>query len=346
MNFLSKEKLVEVKNLKTYFYTEEGVIKAVDGVDYEIYPGETLGIVGESGCGKSVTSLSIMRLVESPPGRIEAGEIIFQGKDLAKLSQKEMRKIRGNDISMIFQEPMTSLNPVYTVGDQIIEAIMLHKSVKRKEARKQAVEMLKKVGIPLPEQRIDEYPHQLSGGMRQRVMIAMALSCDPKLLIADEPTTALDVTIQAQILELMNDLKASYGMSIMMITHDLGVIAEVSDRVAVMYAGKVVEYTDVETLFEDPKHPYTWGLMNSIPKLDKEVNRLEAIPGSVPSPLNFPEGCKFNTRCPLAEGKCFRDEPPLEEAAEGHKVRCWRYKDLEKIKQRGERIYADGGVDL
>ncbi|MFP4016393.1 MAG: ABC transporter ATP-binding protein [Halanaerobiales bacterium] len=343
---MSKEKLVEVKNLKTYFYTEEGVIKAVDGVDYEIYPGETLGIVGESGCGKSVTSLSIMRLVESPPGRIEAGEIIFQGKDLAKLSQKEMRKIRGNDISMIFQEPMTSLNPVYTVGDQIIEAIMLHKSVKRKEARKQAVEMLKKVGIPLPEQRIDEYPHQLSGGMRQRVMIAMALSCDPKLLIADEPTTALDVTIQAQILELMNDLKASYGMSIMMITHDLGVIAEVSDRVAVMYAGKVVEYTDVETLFEDPKHPYTWGLMNSIPKLDKEVNRLEAIPGSVPSPLNFPEGCKFNTRCPLAEGKCFRDEPPLEEAAEGHKVRCWRYKDLEKIKQRGERIYADGGVDL
>jgi peptide/nickel transport system ATP-binding protein/oligopeptide transport system ATP-binding protein len=345
VNFLSEEKLVEVKNLKTYFYTEEGVVKAVDGVDYEIYPGETLGIVGESGCGKSVTSLSIMRLVESPPGRIEAGEINFQGKDLTKLSQKEMRKIRGNDISMIFQEPMTSLNPVYTVGDQIIEAIMLHKGVKRKEARRQAVEMLQKVGIPLPEQRVDEYPHQLSGGMRQRVMIAMALSCDPKLLIADEPTTALDVTIQAQILELMNDLKASYGMSIMMITHDLGVIAEVSDRVAVMYAGKVVEYTDVNTLFDDPKHPYTWGLMNSIPKLDKDVDRLEAIPGSVPSPLNFPEGCKFNTRCPLAEGKCFRDEPPLEEAAEGHKVRCWRYKDLEEIKQRGERIYADGGVD-
>jgi peptide/nickel transport system ATP-binding protein/oligopeptide transport system ATP-binding protein len=345
VNFLSEEKLVEVKNLKTYFYTEEGVVKAVDGVDYEIYPGETLGIVGESGCGKSVTSLSIMRLVESPPGRIEAGEINFQGKDLTKLSQKEMRKIRGNDISMIFQEPMTSLNPVYTVGDQIIEAIMLHKGVKRKEARRQAVEMLQKVGIPLPEQRVDEYPHQLSGGMRQRVMIAMALSCDPKLLIADEPTTALDVTIQAQILELMNDLKASYGMSIMMITHDLGVIAEVSDRVAVMYAGKVVEYTDVNTLFDDPKHPYTWGLMNSIPKLDKDVDRLEAIPGSVPSPLNFPEGCKFNTRCPLAEGKCFRDEPPLEEAAEGHKVRCWRYKDLEEIKQRGERIYADGGAD-
>lgn len=344
VEFLSKEALVEVKNLQTYFYTEEGVVKAVDGVDYEIYPGETLGIVGESGCGKSVTSLSIMRLVESPPGKIEGGEINFQGKDLTKLSEKEMRKIRGNDISMIFQEPMTSLNPVYTVGDQIIEAIMLHKGVKRKEARQQAIEMLQKVGIPLPEQRVDEYPHQLSGGMRQRVMIAMALSCDPQLLIADEPTTALDVTIQAQILELMNSLKESYGMAIMMITHDLGVIAEVSDRVAVMYAGKVVEYTDVDSLFEDPKHPYTWGLMNSIPKLDKDVERLDAIPGSVPSPLNFPEGCKFNTRCPLAEGKCFTDEPELIDAEAGHKVRCWRYKDLEEIKARGERIYADQGV--
>jgi len=344
VNFLSKEALVEVKNLKTYFYTEEGVVKAVDGVDYEIYPGETLGIVGESGCGKSVTSLSIMRLIESPPGKIVAGEINFQGEDLIKIPEKEMRKIRGNDISMIFQEPMTSLNPVYTVGDQIIEAIMLHKGVDRKEARKQAIDMLTKVGIPLPEQRVDEYPHQLSGGMRQRVMIAMALSCDPKLLIADEPTTALDVTIQAQILELMNSLKESYGMSIMMITHDLGVIAEVSDRVAVMYAGKVVEYTDVNTLFDDPKHPYTWGLMNSIPKLDKDVDRLEAIPGSVPSPLNFPEGCKFNTRCPLAEGKCYDEEPPLEDAADGHMVRCWRYEDLEEIKKRGERIYEDRGV--
>jgi peptide/nickel transport system ATP-binding protein/oligopeptide transport system ATP-binding protein len=344
VNFLSKEALVDVKNLKTYFYTEEGVVKAVDGVDYEIYPGETLGIVGESGCGKSVTSLSIMRLIESPPGKIVAGEINFQGKDLIKIPEKEMRKIRGNDISMIFQEPMTSLNPVYTVGDQIIEAIMLHKGVGRKEARKQAIDMLTKVGIPLPEQRVDEYPHQLSGGMRQRVMIAMALSCDPKLLIADEPTTALDVTIQAQILELMNSLKESYGMSIMMITHDLGVIAEVSDRVAVMYAGKVVEYTDVNTLFDDPKHPYTWGLMKSIPKLDKDVDRLEAIPGSVPSPLNFPEGCKFNTRCPLAEGKCYDEEPPLEDAADGHMVRCWRYEDLEEIKKRGERIYEDRGV--
>jgi len=344
VNFLSKEALVEVKNLKTYFYTEEGVVKAVDGVDYEIYPGETLGIVGESGCGKSVTSLSIMRLVESPPGRIEAGEINFDSRDLTKIPEKEMRKIRGNDISMIFQEPMTSLNPVYTVGDQIMEAIILHKKVDKKEARRQAIDMLQKVGIPLPEQRVDEYPHQLSGGMRQRVMIAMALSCDPQLLIADEPTTALDVTIQAQILELMNSLKESYGMAIMMITHDLGVIAEVSDRVAVMYAGKVVEYTDVDTLFEDPKHPYTWGLMNSIPKLDKDVDRLEAIPGSVPSPLNFPEGCKFNTRCPLAEGKCFEEEPPLEDTDGEHMVRCWRYEDLEEIKKRGERIYEDRGV--
>ena len=338
------EKLVEVKNLKTYFYTEEGVVKAVDGVDFEIYPGETLGIVGESGCGKSVSSLSIMRLVESPPGRIEAGEIKFKGRDLTKISEKEMRKIRGNDISMIFQEPMTSLNPVYTIGNQIMEAIMLHKEVDRKEAKKQAVEMLQKVGISLPEQRIDEYPHQLSGGMRQRVMIAMALSCDPQLLIADEPTTALDVTIQAQILELMNSLKESYGMAIMMITHDLGVIAEVSDRVAVMYAGKVVEYSEVNPLFADPKHPYTWGLMNSIPKMDKDVVRLEAIPGSVPSPLNFPEGCKFNTRCPLAEEKCYNQEPPLEDTDGGHMVRCWRYKDLEEIKKRGERIYEDRGV--
>jgi len=344
VNKLNQEALVEVKNLKTYFYTEEGVVKAVDGVDFEIYPGETLGVVGESGCGKSVTSLSIMRLVESPPGRIEAGEINFGGRDLTKIPEKEMRKIRGNDISMIFQEPMTSLNPVYTVGDQIMEAIILHKKVDKKEARRQAIDMLQKVGIPLPEQRVDEYPHQLSGGMRQRVMIAMALSCDPQLLIADEPTTALDVTIQAQILELMNSLKESYGMAIMMITHDLGVIAEVSDRVAVMYAGKVVEYTDVDTLFEDPKHPYTWGLMNSIPKLDKDVDRLEAIPGSVPSPLNFPEGCKFNTRCPLAEGKCFEEEPPLEDTDGEHMVRCWRYEDLEEIKKRGERIYEDRGV--
>lgn len=332
----NKDKLIEVKNLKTYFYTEEGVSKAVDGVDFEIYPGETLGIVGESGCGKSVTSLSIMRLIPEPPGKIVDGEILFEGKDLTKLSQEEMRRLRGNEISMIFQEPMTSLNPVFTVGDQISEAILLHKNVSKKEAMEQSVEMLRKVGIPLPEQRVNEYPHQLSGGMRQRVMIAMALSCNPKLLIADEPTTALDVTIQAQILDLMNELKEKFDMSIMMITHDLGVIAEISDRVAVMYAGKVVEYTDVHTLFADPKHPYTWGLMKSIPRLDQEVERLEAIPGIVPSSLDFPEGCKYNTRCPLADEKCLAEEPPIEEVEEGHKVRCWHHKKLDELKQEKE----------
>jgi len=330
---LSKEKLIDVNDLQTYFHTEEGTVKAVDGVSFEIYPGETLGVVGESGCGKSVTSLSIMRLIESPPGQIENGEILFNGKDLTKLSQKEMRKIRGNDISMIFQEPMTSLNPVYTVGDQIMEAILIHKDVNKKQARQEAIDMLRKVGIPLPEQRVDEYPHQLSGGMRQRIMIAMALSCDPQLLIADEPTTALDVTIQAQILELMNSLKREFGMAIMMITHDLGVIAEVSDRVAVMYAGKIVEYTDVKTLYADPKHPYTWGLMHSIPHIEKELDRLEAIPGNVPNPLNFPTGCKYNTRCPFATDKCRTDEPDIVEVEEGHHVACWHIDKLEAKKE-------------
>lgn len=329
---LKKEELIELKNLKTYFYTEEGVVKAVDGVDFEIYPGETLGIVGESGCGKSVTSLSIMRLIETPPGKIVDGEINFSGRDLTKLTQPEMRRIRGNDISMIFQEPMTSLNPVYTIGEQISEAILIHQKVSQKEARQQSISMLERVGIPLPEQRVDEYPHQLSGGMRQRVMIAMALSCDPHLLIADEPTTALDVTIQAQILELMNELKVKYEMSIMMITHDLGVIAEVSDRVAVMYAGKVVEYTDVKTLFANPMHPYTQGLMTSIPKINNDVERLETIPGIVPSPLNFPGGCKYYPRCPLADEKCKREEPEIKKIASGHHVRCWYPKSLNNIK--------------
>ena len=329
---MSKEKLIDVNNLRTYFHTEEGTVKAVDGVSFEIYPGETLGVVGESGCGKSVTSLSIMRLIESPPGQIEEGEILFNGKDLTQLKQSQMRKIRGNDISMIFQEPMTSLNPVYTVGDQIMEAILIHKDVNKKQAREEAIDMLRKVGIPLPEQRVDEYPHQLSGGMRQRVMIAMALSCDPQLLIADEPTTALDVTIQAQILELMNSLKEQFGMAIMMITHDLGVIAEVSDRVAVMYAGKIVEYTDVETLYADPKHPYTWGLMHSIPHIEKDVERLEAIPGNVPNPLDFPDGCKYNTRCPFATDKCRTEEPDLQEVEEGHYSACWHVDKLEAKK--------------
>ena len=332
---MSKEKLLEVNNLKTYFYIEEGVVKAVDGVDFDIYPGETLGIVGESGCGKSVTSLSIMNLIESPPGKIVDGEILFEGQDLTELNQSQMRDIRGNEISMIFQEPMTSLNPVYTVGDQISEAMLMHKKISKTAATNQAIEMLDKVGIPSPEQRIKEYPHQLSGGMRQRVMIAMALACDPKLLIADEPSTALDVTIQAQILELMEDLKNRFDMSIMLITHDLGVIAEVSERVAVMYAGKIVEYTDIKTLFKDPDHPYTWGLMQSIPKLDFETDRLNAIPGVVPSPLDFPEGCKYNTRCPLADEKC-EEEPDLEEIRSGHEVRCWHTEELEELKEEEE----------
>lgn len=331
---LSNEKLIDVNDLATYFFTEEGTVKAVDEVSFEIYPGETLGIVGESGCGKSVTSLSIMRLIESPPGQIVNGEIMFDGKDLTQAKQSFMRKIRGNDISMIFQEPMTSLNPVYTVGDQIMEAILIHKDVNKKQARQEAIDMLTKVGIPLPEQRVDEYPHQLSGGMRQRVMIAMALSCDPQLLIADEPTTALDVTIQAQILELMNGLKDEFGMAIMMITHDLGVIAEVSDRVAVMYAGKIVEYADVKTLYGDPKHPYTWGLMHSIPHIEKDLDRLEAIPGNVPNPLDFPEGCKYNTRCPFATDKCRNEEPDIEEIEEGHEVACWHVDKLEAAKDK------------
>lgn len=328
---MDRNKLLELQNLKTYFYTEDGVVKAVDGIDFDIFPGETLGVVGESGCGKSVTSLSIMNLIDSPPGKIVEGSIFFEGQDLTKLKEKQMRRIRGNEISMIFQEPMTSLDPVYTVGEQIYETIMIHKKLGKKKAKRQAVKMLDKVGISLPEQRVNEYPHQLSGGMRQRVMIAMALSCDPQLLIADEPTTALDVTIQAQILELINGLKGSLDMSIMMITHDLGVIAEISDRVAVMYAGKIIEYTDAETLFGDPGHPYTWGLMNSIPRLDEEVDRLQAIPGNVPDPLDFPEGCKFNSRCTIAEEKCFSEEPDIEEIESGHEIRCWYH---EKLKQK------------
>jgi len=333
-----KEKLLEVKNLKTYFYTYEGASKAVDGIDFEIYPGETLGIVGESGCGKSVTALSILRLIPTPPGKIVEGEILFKDKDLLKLSDKGIRSIRGKDISMIFQEPMTSLNPVYTIGNQISEAIMTHKKVGKEEAKKRSIEMLKKVGISLPEQRYNEYPFQFSGGMRQRAMIAMALSCSPQLLIADEPTTALDVTIQAQILDVINSLKDQFNMSIMIITHDLGVIAEVSDRVVVMYAGKVVEYTDVETLFANPMHPYTWGLMNSIPKIGHRIKRLATIPGVVPSSLRFPEGCKFNNRCLLADEKCFSLEPDLVETTEGHKVRCWHLQRLEDLKRKQKAI--------
>lgn len=319
----NKELLLKLDNLKTYFFTDDGVVKSVDGVTFEIHKGETLGVVGESGCGKSVTSLSIMRLIPTPPGKIVEGHIWFDGDDLVQKSEAEMRKIRGNDISMIFQEPMTSLNPVYTVGDQIAEAVILHQKVSKKEALERAIEMLRKVGIPSPEQRVDEYPHQLSGGMRQRVMIAMALSCNPKLLIADEPTTALDVTIQAQILELMKELKDEFNTAIMLITHDLGVVAEVCDQVAVMYAGRVVEYSNVQTIFSRPQHPYTWGLLKSIPKLDEKVERLMTIEGVVPSPLDLPQGCTFNPRCRFATDKCRQEMPEIQEIKSGHSVRCW-----------------------
>lgn len=316
-------KLLEVKNLRTYFRTDDGVARSVDGVSFSVDRGETLGVVGESGCGKSVTALSIMGLVPNPPGKIEGGEILFDGEDLTGYDDDQLRGVRGNDISMIFQEPMTSLNPVFTVGDQIDEAILLHQGVSKDEARSRAIEMLDLVGIPAPEQRYDEYPHQLSGGMRQRVMIAIALSCNPKLLIADEPTTALDVTVQAQILELMNKLQEELGMGMMMITHDLGVIAEVCDRVAVMYAGKIVEYSDVDSTFYKPRHPYTIGLLKSIPRLGDRVEKLATIDGTVPPPTDWPKGCHFCTRCQWADDLCWNDEPQLVEIETGHNVACW-----------------------
>jgi len=316
--------LVDVKDLSTYFYTEDGEVPAVDGVDFHINRGETLGVVGESGCGKSVTSLSVMRLIPQPPGKIlDGASITFEGEELLTKPESQMRKIRGNDISMIFQEPMTSLNPVYTVGDQIMEAISLHQGLSDRESRNKAIDMLRLVGIPAPEQRVDEYPHQLSGGMRQRVMIGMALSCNPKLLIADEPTTALDVTIQAQILELMKELKDELGMAIMLITHDLGVIAEMAERVVVMYAGKIVEEATAMEIFRDPQHPYTEGLINSIPRLDQPTGeRLHVIEGVVPNPLNMPVGCYFHPRCPYAMDICRSEQPELV-TKDGHKVACW-----------------------
>ncbi len=317
--------LLKIRNLHTYFFTDEGVAKAVDGVDLELEEGGTLGVVGESGCGKSVTALSVMRLIPDPPGKITQGEIIFGGTNLLTLSEAEMRKIRGRSISMIFQEPMTSLNPVFQIGDQISEVLRLHEGMSRKDAWDRSAEMLKMVGIPAPERRVYEYPHQLSGGMRQRAMIAMALACSPKLMIADEPTTALDVTIQAQILELMNHLKQEKGMSVILITHNLGVIAETAQRVAVMYAGRIVEYTGVKPIFASPKHPYTQGLLHSIPRLDQDQGRkkrLEAIPGLVPSLLDLPKGCKFSNRCKYVFDRC-GEEPPLIEVAPGHLVRCW-----------------------
>lgn len=319
------ETILEVQDLRTYFFTEEGVVKAVDGVSLELRRGETLGLVGESGCGKSVTSLSIMRLVPSPPGKIVGGKIIYKGENLLEKDEKYMRHIRGNEIAMIFQDPMTSLNPVFRVGDQIAEAIQLHQGVGRKEALRRAVEMMKLVRIPLAEQRVMDYPHQFSGGMRQRIMIAMALSCNPEILIADEPSTALDVTIQAQILEIMKNLQRERGMSILLITHDLGVIAEMSDRVAVMYAGVIVEYADVKSLFKKPLHPYTKGLLTSIPSLVKRLDRLNVIEGTVPSLVDPPPGCRFHPRCPRAMPICSQEEPELREVEKDHEVACFLY---------------------
>jgi oligopeptide/dipeptide ABC transporter ATP-binding protein len=315
--------LLQVRNLETSFFTPEGQVRAIDGVSFGIGEGKTLGLVGESGCGKSVTSLSIMRLIPSPPGKIVGGEIFYRGRDLLKLNNEAMRKIRGNEISMIFQEPMTSLNPVFTVGNQIGEAISLHQGLGKKETRQKTIEMLRLVKIADPQSRVDSYPHQLSGGMRQRVMIAMALSCNPSLLIADEPTTALDVTIQAQILELMKELQEKIGMALLLITHDLGVVAEQADEVAIMYAGKIVERSNTQAIFNQPFHPYTVGLLNSLPNIGgMKKKRLDAIPGMVPNPLNLPSGCRFRDRCPKAAELCAQSEPQLVEKEPGHTVAC------------------------
>jgi len=325
--------LIAVENLKAHFFTEAGVVRAVDGIDFTIEPEKTLGIVGESGCGKSVTALSILRLIPTPPGKIVSGRILFYRDgdvlDLTKLNPKgrAMRSIRGNEIAMIFQEPMTSLNPVFTIGNQIMESIIQHQKLTKSTAREKAVEMLKAVGIPLAEQRIDEFPHQLSGGMRQRAMIAMALSCNPSLLIADEPTTALDVTIQAEVLELMNKLRREFKASIMFITHDLGVIAGMADDVAVMYLGKIVEIGTVREIFHNPMHPYTQGLMESIPSLTPRTkHRLAAIEGVVPDLLDAPQGCGFGPRCKMAKTICSREKPGLQEIAPGHRAACWLFK--------------------
>ncbi len=321
---MEKPALLEVRGLRTLFASERGEVRAVDGVDFRLERGRTLGIVGESGCGKSVTALSIMGLVPQPPGRIAAGEVRFEGEDLLQASPQRLRDLRGDQLSMIFQEPMTSLNPAFQVGDQIAEVLLHHRNLTPGEAHEKAVDMLRKVRIPSPEARAKEYPHQLSGGMRQRVMIAMALACNPKLLIADEPTTALDVTIQAQILELMRALREELGTAIILITHDLGVIAELADDVIVMYAGQVVERCAVPRLFAEPQHPYTIGLLGSIPRLDLEQARLAAIEGFVPDAAAMPKGCRFHPRCPFSVDRCREESPELKEVLSGHFVACWR----------------------
>lgn len=322
---MENKKIIEVKNLKTYFYTEEGIVHGVDDVSFSLERGKTLAVVGESGCGKSVTSLSILRIIQSPPGRIVGGEILFEGKDLLKLSEKEMRQIRGNNISMIFQEPMTSLNPVFTAGEQIMQVLRFHQNISKEDAYKRSVEMIRLVGISDPERIAKQYPHQLSGGMRQRIMIAMAFACDPQILIADEPTTALDVTIQAQILQLMAELKDKMGTSVILITHDLGIVASIADEVMVMYAGQAVESAPMQDIYHDPKHPYTQGLLKSIPKINQPVDKLFNIPGSVPSAVSFPEGCRFAPRCDKCMDICKKCAPGLYDIGTGRKVRCHLY---------------------
>ncbi len=318
------EKLLEVRGLRTHFHTDRGLFRAVDGIDFSVGRGRTVGLVGESGCGKSVTSLSVMGLVASPPGQVAADAILFEGRNILGLSADERRRLRGGKMSMIFQEPMTSLNPVHTIGQQIVEAIMAHTQLSPQAAKARAIEMLELVRIPSAKQRVDDYPHLLSGGMRQRVMIAMALSCEPALLIADEPTTALDVTIQAQILDLLQDLQRRLGMAMLIITHDLGVIAEIADEVVVMYAGKIVESAPVDALFADPQHPYTIGLLGSIPRIEVDRERLSTIEGSVPSPNNQPKGCRFAPRCPFADPRCHVEPPPLRDLGPEHRVACWK----------------------
>lgn len=320
------ETILSINDLKTYFYTDGGVVPAVDGLDFSLKQGEVLAIVGESGCGKSVTSLSILRLIKSPPGKIVGGSILYAGEDLVAATEKRMQQIRGNDISMIFQEPMTSLNPVYTIGHQLIAPILLHQKVTKERAREIAVEMIKLVGIPDPEQMLNRYPHQISGGMRQRIMIAMALACKPKIIIADEPTTALDVTIQAQIMNLLKELQEKTGTSIILITHDLGIVAHIADHILVMYAGKAVEYSDLRGLYAHPLHPYTEGLLKSIPNLSTVDKRLFNIPGNIPSPKNLPKGCAFSPRCPFCKEICKQEMPEMVET-DGRKVRCWKYSE-------------------
>ncbi|MDR4887575.1 ABC transporter ATP-binding protein [Fredinandcohnia sp. QZ13] len=318
------EKIIEVKGLRTSFFTDEGEIPAVDDVDFHINEGEILGVVGESGCGKSVTSLSIMGLVPTPPGKIVGGEIIFNGENLVHFTEKKMRRIRGNDIAMIFQEPMTSLNPLFTIGDQMVEGIKIHMKWDKKKSRARAIEIMKRVGLPRAEELMNDYPHQLSGGMRQRVMIAMAMACNPKLLIADEPTTALDVTIQSQILKLMKKLNDEMNTAIMLITHDLGVVAQICERVVVMYAGKIVEEGKVSSIFKTPKHPYTIGLLKSVPDIRNKNERLYSIPGNVPKPGSVKQGCRFAERCEYAFDRCFINNPELYSVDDnGHRVRCF-----------------------